>query len=89
MKQVYSKPRLFAESFELIEHIAGNICAIDKDQGIYATFSSDNAHQGKGCQFVDSNLSVFIATGCEMSLDDLGEVNCYNAFSNTASMFSS
>ena len=88
MKKVYIKPKLYAETFSLAEHIAG-VCVIDKDNGIYATFSADNARTGGSCTFVDSNIAVFANGYCLDTLEELGEVDCYNAFSNNDSMFSS
>ena len=91
MKKPYEKPRLYAESFALTEHIAA--CAPNPD-GAYASFKDGNT-----CTYTDANLVVFLdaGIGCDMglfddpnnpNLDDIGMM-CYNAFSTADMLFSS
>lgn len=96
MRKAYEKPKLYAESFVLTEHIAS--CRVDglgTNSAIYATFKNGNA-DGE-CTFVDSNLVLFYNSHCDMdlfddpsnpSVDELG-IECYNAFSSAGTLFSS
>ena len=90
MKKQYQKPRLFAESFELLEHIAS--CAVG--DGITDATYRDRS----SCSYTDGDVTLFNSTGVNgcannyapffQSVDDFiasmeGEDSgCYNAFSN-------
>lgn len=97
MRKTYEKPVLFAESFELLEHIAA--CRVDglgTDSKIYATFK--NGGPDGECTFVDDNIRMFYNSNCDMSLFEdedepysIAQLNlkCYNAFSTPDTLFSS
>lgn len=89
MKKTYSKPKLYAESFELAEHIAS--CSVQ--QGVTAVSYRD----ASSCSYAEGGLALFNVgvTGCPdsydpESFDSLDEYldimtdrsKCYNAFSN-------
>ena len=54
MKKAYGKPMLFAESFELVEHIAGDFRVNDNFEG--AKF-----HNSGECRYEDGNISLFLS----------------------------
>ena len=94
MKKAYKKPRLFAESFELLEHIAS--CKANQDVTT-VTYRDRNS-----CTYTDANVTLFNlgVDGCtneyylegEGSLfDDFDDYinsylidrgGCYNAFTD-------
>lgn len=77
MKKAYSKPALFAESFELAEHIA--LCS-----GYDGTNNTAN-HWSTNCRFndPDTGVAMFLSSenGCvELYADRTKvKVDCYNA----------
>lgn len=91
MKKTYKRPELYAESFELMEHISS--CAVG--EGITTVTYRDKF----SCSYTDGDVTLFNQTnvnGClnnfapffnedidaflaSMKGDDAG---CYNAFSN-------
>lgn len=88
MKKVYEKPMLYAESYELAEHIAGG-CALD---GMNTPTTRDLG----SCGFEISNGTVAFQSQsvCEGWWDDfwdkpIDDVFCYNTFLDTAAMFAS
>lgn len=101
MKKTYIKPRVYAESFELMEHVAGNCIVDDGFAGAHHRNSSD-------CRYTDGNLALFYSSGngCDMdlfsgftsdeiasmvtrnSVTELG-IECYNGFLTTSSLFAS
>ena len=91
MKKTYTKPVLYAETFQPVEHIALN-CVPSPNV---------NATDATACYYQDANLSLFNdgVTGCTNegweiewgeSLTEFlkrmteGGMMCYNAFSNGA-----
>ena len=97
MKKKYTKPLLFAESFELTEHIATG-CVMETNPN--ATPGTKPLH-GKGeCayQFDYGDINMFqygITTGCgkpeyasDWTTDDIN-LQCYTAFADLTSLFSS
>lgn len=89
MKKEYKKPRLYAESFELVEHIAVG-CKVDAELGVTANFSYDNARSNGSCYFEDGNIRLYInGDYCTVLMEDAGDIFCYNSFTEEASMFSS
>lgn len=95
MRKTYNKPVLYAESFELLEHIAS--CRVDglgTDSKVYATFKDGSATGD--CTFVDANITLFYNNNCDLDLFDDGDydvshlgLDCYNAFSTPNTLFSS
>ena len=51
MKKPYQKPRVYAESFELLEHIAS--CKANQD------ITSVTYRDGKACSYTDANVTLF------------------------------
>lgn len=94
MKKQYRKPRLFAESFELLEHISS--CKANQN------ITSVTYRDGNACSYTDANVTLFNpdyapTNGCtneyynDVDYDDfndyiasyaLGRGGCYNAFSD-------
>lgn len=90
MKKVYEKPMLYAESYELVEHVAGG-CALD---GMNTPTHRDldscgfrvNGSSG-AIAFQDRDTCVgWWDTFWDKPIDD---VFCYNTFLDTAAMFAS
>ena len=53
MKKAYKKPRLFAETFELLEHISS--CKTGTGTGAPVVSYRD----GNSCTYTDANLTLF------------------------------
>ena len=93
MKRAYTKPAIYIETFELMEHISK--CSANPD-------ITSVLYRGEyDCPYVDSNMAIFHegVTGCEMnegtidyeSFDDFDDFldsfgvergGCYNSFSD-------
>lgn len=87
MKKAYGKPMLFAESFELVEHIAGD-CRVNDN------FEGAKFHNSGECRYEDGNISLFLSAdhlcdsylfnnaGLEISIPNVPYLGmkCYNAF---------
>lgn len=95
MKKAYEKPVLYKESFQLMEHIAGNCIVNDGFAGAHHRRIED-------CSYTDDNLELFYSAGngCDMSLypDDVtpGDgalekigIACYNSFLMVSNLFAS
>ena len=96
MKKEYRKPFLYAESYELAEHIAGD-CAVNDD------FQGAQHRAPKDCAYVDSNLVLYLDpakncetfwftnAGLEPSVENLPliGIKCYNSFLITGNLFAS
>ena len=100
IKKDYQKPALFAERFELMEHIADN-CSMGKG-------ASANYRNSGECSYTDANVTLFLTdtvngrcggsgysydTDLYDSWDDYAErfrndSECYNAFNNGLSFAS-
>ena len=91
MKKTYQKPRVYAESFELLEHIAS--CKANQD------ITTVTYRDGDACTYTDAELTLFYQsnTNCKNdyfndedydSFDDylqsfaIGRGGCYNAFTD-------
>ena len=91
MRKSYTKPKLYAETFELCEHIAN--CTANQ------SVTTVSYRDGYSCTYVDSNVTLFYAQNgnCDQggwdtdmfdSLDDYlasfggNRGGCYNAFSD-------
>lgn len=88
MKRVYTKPMLFAESFELTEHIAGG-CATD-ELGIPNLRDLTTC----GLKINGQDAVAFQTEGIchDWYNEDLGEwvgLYCYNTFNDEYAMFAS
>ena len=88
MKKVYEKPMLYAESYELAEHIAGG-CALDD-------MNTRTPRSLESCGFRISNGTVAFQDqgNCVGWWDDfwnkpIDDVFCYNTFLDTEAMFAS
>ena len=90
MKKVYEKPMLYAESYELAEHVAGG-CALDG-------MNTPTHRSLESCGFRVNGSSGAIAFqtkgNCVGWWDDfwdqpIDDVFCYNTFLDTAAMFAS
>lgn len=91
MKKPYSKPRIYAESFELLEHIASCSVQTGVTNATYRDPDSCAFEEGgvalfndgvKGCTnviapFFNGDVVAFVE-----SLDPEAGGGCYNAFSN-------
>ena len=105
MKKPYFKPQVYAEAFELMEHVAGNCLVNDGFAGAHARNAND-------CSYSDGpSLSLFktadngcmpsIFTGAGVDLpdptnpDDIRAkiaaigMECYNSFLTTGQLFAS
>ena len=91
MKRTYTKPTLYAESFELSEHIAS--CKANQD------ITTVTYRDGNSCTYTDANLTLFYTDNSAClnqyfnledydSFDDylasfaVGRGGCYNAFTD-------
>ena len=91
MKKPYQKPRVYAESFELLEHIAS--CKANQD------ITSVTYRDGHACTYTDADLTLFYEDNksCKndyFNLEDydnfddylasfaVGRGGCYNAFTD-------
>ena len=95
MKKTYVKPVLYKESFQLMEHIAGNCIVNDGFAGAHHRRIDD-------CAYTDGNLALFYdaGNGCDMSIYPDGvtpgegalvelNVACYNNFLIVSHLFAS
>ena len=103
MKKPYTKPRVYAEAFELMEHVAGNCLVNDAFSGAHHRNAGD-------CSYSDGNLYLFTsdANGCQTFLfaavggvpdpnipsDIVSKIEaigmkCYNSFLATGQLFAS
>ena len=80
MKKPYVKPRLYAERFELVEHIAGGCITGD---GIEVTSGSSLM-----CIYYADNISLYTSANChldtwlekiKLSDPETWPMECYNA----------
>ena len=63
MKKEYQKPTLFAESFQMVEHIADGCDGAFDQSG-----NQQRYHDGRSCQYLDQNGERFFTadtTACE------------------------
>ena len=90
MKKIYEKPMLYAESYELVEHVAGG--------GGVDEMSTATLRSADQCGFKINGNSAVVAFQTESICvgywnDDFGappdDVFCYFAFQDTGLMFAS
>lgn len=80
MKKTYSKPALYAESFELAEHIA--LCSGFSRDFVTVTHWGDAANTT--CTFTTNGFALFASgnSGCSYKYDNNPEdfsIECYNS----------
>lgn len=93
MKQAYQKPALFAESFDLVEHIAGPCGGVED---IKEYFKVNHRH-ATDCTFIDlmddPNIAIFTDSDGRCNSKQPGfdnmPVECYNNYTGDISMFAS
>lgn len=98
MKKPYTKPMLYAETFELMEHIAA--CSLDDNVHIHVTAREN----GPECSYTDNGLTLYQSdrAACLTTYDEgmdgtyadyleslmkPGGVTCYNAFASIGTPF--
>lgn len=88
MKKVYEKPMLYAESYELAEHIAGGCALDDMNTPTHRSLESCGFRISNGTvAFQDQGNCVgWWDTFWDKPIDD---VFCYNTFLDTEAMFAS
>lgn len=89
MKKTYKKPRVYVETFELLEHIAS--CKANQD------VTTVTYRDGNTCTYTDANVTLFYNSDCkneyfdetvmtwEEYIDSFKPENnggCYNAFTD-------
>ncbi len=90
MKKTYEKPMLLAESFELVEHIAGG-CKVGADAGASYTTSDVCTYDNDGIQLFQSSTPCALDWIEDDDDDSIEKSNmsswtgllndiCYNAF---------
>lgn len=93
MKKTYQKPMLYAETFEMLEHIASN-CTLGDGVGYSVTYRESGGTQP--CAYTDNGTTIYLSNteACLDSFDDRqwdsfdaylssmlgGGQQCYNAF---------
>lgn len=102
MRKAYQKPQLYAESFELMEHVAGPCNGLENNKGDGFRVTHRN---GTDCGIVDAGLRLFqsgtndcgnIDSTLEFyevdtidQLMSLVSAKCYNAFLPDSNLFAS
>ncbi len=90
MKKIYEKPMLYAESYELVEHVAGG-CTLDG-------MSTATHRNADSCGFRvngESTVAFEKQSVCVGWFDPLfpdqplDDIFCYNSFQDPAAMFAS
>lgn len=81
MKKQYRKPRLFAESFELLEHISS--CKANQN------ITSVTYRDGYACTYTDANLTLFMPSngGCTNGYYDPNDDSMYDDFDDYLASF--
>lgn len=96
MKRTYTTPLVYAESYELMEHVATG-CSVNDG------FAGARARKASDCAYVNDNMALFYdsSKNCDTSMFDkwglphneqsLVEMNiaCYNNFLIVSNLFSS
>lgn len=67
----YTKPVLFYENFELMQHIAGLTCSVMMNSDTEATCTTGDGSDSGGFS------NMFVSADCGVNLDTLGEEYCY------------
>lgn len=81
MKKPYQKPRVYVETFELLEHIAS--CKTG-GQGVSVTY-----RDGSACTYTDANLTLFYPSnnGCTNGYYDPNDDSMYDSFEDYLASF--
>ena len=81
MKKAYEKPRVYVESFELLEHIAS--CKANQD------ITSVTYRDGSSCNYTDANLTLFYPenSGCTNGYYDPNDNSMYDDFDDYLASF--
>lgn len=89
MKKAYEKPMLYAESYELMEHVAGG-CALD---GMNMPTHRDTTKCGfrvnGGNAIAYQTANVCIGWWNDDFDEPFDDIFCYNTFLDTSAMFAS
>lgn len=89
MKKIYEKPMLYAESYELVEHVAGS-CALDgMNQPTHRDLSQCGFEVNGGSAIAFQTKSVCLNWWNDDFDAPLNDIFCYNTFLDTAAMFAS
>ena len=93
MKQTYQKPALYAESFDLVEHIAGPCNGLENDTNNSFKVTHRNSTQCEYSSSEDWNVIVFTeAPRCNDPMPkefQYTPVDCYNSMNEGYNMFAS
>lgn len=97
MRKAYVKPALFAETFQMVEHIAagcdmegsyftanqnnGFVCSVDDGSGLALFLDNNTACSGQAFDSNDENLDLLVGT--------ITDGICYTIFKDDKTMFSS
>ena len=81
MKKTYTKPAMYAETFELLEHIS----SCKANQGMTSVTYRD----GNACTYTDANLTLFYPenSGCSNGYYDPGDDSMYDSFDDYLASF--
>lgn len=81
MKKPYQKPRVYVETFELLEHIAS--CKANQD------ITSVTYRDGNACTYTDANLTLFYPSnnGCTNGYYDPNDNSMYDDFDDYLDSF--
>lgn len=94
MKKQYESPRVYAESFELIDHIAGNCHGVETDKQYTVTHRSVDNCAFQGPDQKESGIFLFVdaSNNCTY-LEDADYMNapfeCYNSATTNYAYFAS
>ena len=90
MKKVYEKPMLYAESYELAEHVAGGCALDDMNQPTLRSLESCGFRaNGKSGAIAFQSQSTCVGLWDDFWDKPIDDVFCYNSFLDTAAMFAS
>lgn len=81
MKRTYTKPTLYAEKFELMEHISS--CKTNQD------ITTVTYRDGNSCTYTDANLTLFYPSnnGCTNGYYDPNDHSMYDDFDDYLASF--
>ena len=81
MKKTYTKPMLYAESYELVEHISS--CKANQD------ITTVTYRDGNACTYTDANLTLFYPSnsGCTNGYYDPNDDSMYDSFEDYLASF--
>ena len=81
MKKTYTKPMLYAERYELVEHISS--CKANQD------ITTVTYRDGNACTYTDANLTLFYPSnnGCTNGYYDPNDDSMYDSFEDYLASF--